>query len=210
MNFENAVYEVEFRCHFDSVDQAYERLPFLHPSLQNHCSWKTFIHGLQLFRSGQLLRTAEINDDKETKYYVGWKGADMGKFANIRSEVDEEITRTASSSTILQNLGSKSGMSTFNGLTQELERLGYPSFMSFKGIDFSGYNERYDVQLKLMTCPKLKWPIIVEIEKSAKSAEEAYHCEKDLYNLCQLLQLQDRIVKEEPPTLLYQAMFTNG
>ena len=103
-------------------------------------------------------------DEKGPKYYVGWKGPDSGKFANIRQEVDEQITPTTSSR-ILNFLGGKAQVSSLKDVTGELDRLGHSQFMEFEGEDSSGYDEKYGVHLKLMTCRKLKWPLIVEIEK---------------------------------------------
>ncbi len=79
--------------------------------------------------------------------------------------------------------------------------------MSFEGIDFTGYYEPYDVKLKLLTCGQLKWPLLVEIEKTAISIEEALKCEKALQRLCRQFHLEELVVKEEPPTLLYESVF---
>jgi hypothetical protein len=206
LKFENTVYEVEFRCHFESVDEASAFLPFLLPGLNRRCTWRTAIHGLSYFQSGKLIRTAEVIDNKGPIYYVGWKGPDTGKFANIRQEVDEEITPTTSSC-ILKYLGGKAQVNNLNDVIGELNRLGHSQFMEFEGEDSSGYDEKYGVHLKLMTCRKLKWPLIVEIEKSANTLDEAACCEKSLYALCREFHLQDRVVREEPPTLLYNVTF---
>jgi hypothetical protein len=210
MNFENTVYEVEFRCYFNSIDEACEMVPFLHSGLQKYCTWKTAVHGLDLFRSGQLLRTAEIMRSKEPRYYIGWKGPDTGKFANIRPEIDEEITPPNASSRILMMLSGSPGICGLNDVIKELEHIGYPQFMSFEGTDFSGYYAPQNLHLKLMTCRHLKWPVIVEIEKTASSKIEAFSFEDDLYNLCYQLQLQKRLIREEPPTLLFNAMFNQS
>jgi hypothetical protein len=206
LKFDNVVYEVEFRCHFDSIDEASALLPFLLPNLNRRCTWRTAIHGLSYFQSGKLIRTARVVDDKGPRYYVGWKGPDSGQFANIRQEVDEKITPTTSSS-ILRFLGGKAEVSSLKDVTGELDRLGHSQFMEFEGEDSSGYNEQYAVHLKLMTCRKLKWPLIVEMEKTANTLEEAARCEQSLYALCREFHLQDRMVREEPPTLLYNVTF---
>jgi hypothetical protein len=202
------MFEVEVRCHFHDVAEAYAALPFLSPNLQRKCVWETSIYGLKLFHSGQLLRTARLVFDKEPQYYLGWKGPDIGQFANIREEIDEEITSGISNSVILKLLGGKECVQNIAEAVRELDRLGYSRFMSFEGVDSSGYYAPYGLSLKLMHCPTLRWPLIVEIEKTAKTAEGADRCQQELFDLCSLFQLHDRIVKEEPPTLLYNVLFS--
>jgi hypothetical protein len=181
-------------------------LPFLRACLKSRCNWITAIHGQRLFQSGQLLRTAQVKVKEQLQYYLGWKGPDMGKFANIRQELDEEITPESEYSYILNSLGGKSSIKGFQEVNQELERLGHAQFMSFEGEDLTGYYKPHGISLKLMRCEQLRWPLIVEIEKTADSPEVAVRCEQALLDLCILLQLHDRVVKEEPPTLLYQAL----
>jgi hypothetical protein len=132
------------------------------------------------------------------------------RHANIRPEVDEEITPPKASSRILMSLGGNRDIGGLNVVIKELEQIGYPQFMSFEGTDFSGYYAPQNLHLKLMTCRQLKWPVIVEIEKTASSKIEAFRFEDDLYNLCYKLQLQKRLIKEEPPTLLYNAVFNQS
>lgn len=203
----NGKFEVEVRCHFESVSEAFDALPFLHSCLKRRYTWKTNIHGLQLFQSGQLLRTAEVEVDNQYRCFIGWKGPDTGDFSNIRQEIDEDITSGSAESKILASLGGKRDVSGFRDLIQELDLLGYPQFMLFEGHDLAGYYEPYGIKLKLLNCTRLKWPLLVEIEKVANSAEEAVFCEQSLHDFCDQFQLQNRIVKEEPPTLLYQAVF---
>jgi hypothetical protein len=47
----------------------------------------------------------------------------------------------------------------------------------------------------------------VEIEKGAKTKEDALVRESELRDFCDRFSLHDRLVKEEPPTLLYAARF---
>ena len=58
-----------------------------------------------------------------------------------------------------------------------------------------------------MSCPVLKWPLTVEFEKTVVTEEKTKQCESELYDLCHLLKIQDRLVKEEPPAMLYDATF---
>jgi hypothetical protein len=200
-------FEVEFRCHFNTPEEAHQRLPFLHPGLQRSCTWQTTIYGLETFRTGILVRTAEVAVGSGCKYYVGWKGPDTGTFANIRQEVDEEIAPGSPNSRVLEILGGRGKLSSLKNIAAKLEQSGYLPFMSFTGTDFTGYYEPYDVKLKLMTCAQLKWPLLVEIEKTADSAGEALKFEKDLQDLCRQFHLEALTVREEPPTLLYESVF---
>ena len=55
-----------------------------------------------------------------------------------------------------------------------------------------------------MRSPVLKYPLLLEIEKSAETLEEAFRQELELKNFITEYKLEDRIVKEEPPVLLLQ------
>ena len=202
-------YEVEVRFHFSDSDHAYRTLPFIRSCLEHQSSWTTTFYGLKLFQSGQLLRTSEVVVDEGTKYYLGWKGPDIGEFANIRQELDEDITSVTAGSSILEFLGGNKNVGGIQRVIQELERLGYHRFMLFEGTDLTGYYEPYDIGVKLMTCMTLKWPFLVELEKTANTKEEATRCETELYELSHRFQLQSRLVREEPPSLLYAGLFAD-
>ena len=208
MTGEKILFEVEVRCYFESFEETHRILPFLHPCLQHHYSYRTTFRGLELFKSGRLLRTAEVVTDKDTRYFITWKGQDTGKFANIRQEINEEVTEGIANSFILRSLGSRESFNSYHSVLKELEQNGYSGFMSFEGTDFSGYYQPYDIKLKLMNCPILKWPFLLELEKTARTEEEATRCENELRELIHKLHLQDRLVKEEPPSLLYERLFS--
>ena len=106
-------------------------------------------------------------------------------------------------------LGGMKTSCTPREITPELERSGYHRFMSFQGNSIDGYCEPLDIQVKLMNCPVLKWPLLVEIEKVAKTEEEAKEYEHYLQQLCPQLQLQQRLVSEEPPSMLYTQVFAH-
>ena len=108
---------------------------------------------------------------------------------------------------LLKQLGGREDIETSDGVIRVLERLGHHEFMSFRGKNVIGHYEPLGISVKLMSCPVLKWPLMVEIEKTADTEEEAKQCESELYELCGKLQLQDRLVREEPPLLLYVATF---
>jgi adenylate cyclase class IV len=199
--------EVEIRYYFDSYGEAYNEIPFLQACLQNEDTWITSFYGQELFKSGRLLRFSNVSYIEEEKSYLSWKGPDIGEFANIRQELDEDITAGFKNSIIMKELGGKTDIGSTREAIRELERLGHRKFMSFWGRNNGGHYEPLNIDVKLMFCPLLKYPIMVEIEKAAVTEEEAKQCENELYELSRGLKLQDRLVKEEPPTLLYQTIF---
>jgi hypothetical protein len=207
MALKNALFEVEFRCHFDNPDDAYRALPFMRSCLHRQIAWNGTFYGLELFQSGRVLRITDVVEDEDTRCYIVWKGPDNGKFANIRQEIVEDITSGITNSTILSFLGGRERIDNKNEAIQELERLGYHRFMSWTGTDLTGYYKSYDISVKLMSCAMLKWPLLVEMEKTAGTEEEANRCEQTLYKLCGQFQLQSRLVREEPPSLLYDIVF---
>ena len=185
-------------------------MPFLVSCLRHEVTWSTTIYGLELFQSGQLLRAGETTIDSEIKYFLGWKGPDTGSFANIRQELDEEITSDGTSSAVLEHLGGNANVGTGKGVVEELGQLGHYEFMSLEGFNLSGYYEPQFISVKLMNCAMLKWPLLLELEKTAKSEEEAIRCEEELREVCRQFQFESRLVREEPPTLLYDALFSPG
>jgi len=95
---------------------------------------------------------------------------------------------------------------TLDAVVLELEHLGHREFMSFQGSDLAGYHKLLGIRVKLMTCPVLKWPLLVEIEKTADAEDEAVKCERALLELSRQFHLQSRLVREEPPSLLYDTI----
>lgn len=199
--------EAEIRCHFDSSADAYKIIPFLHSCLCHEMVWSSGIYGQEYFKAGKLLRMSKTTVDGKTKYYLGWKGCDTGTFANIREEIDEVITEGITDSEILKKLGSQNRTQSHKAISAELNLLGHHKFMSFRGYDLFGDYKPLDVSMKLLTCRSLKWPILLEIEKTAKTREDALIKEAELHDFCDRFNLHDRLVKDEPPTLLYAARF---
>ena len=97
----NTLFEVEIRCQFSHRATADEILPFLDSCLNYEKVWTDTYYGLRLFKSGQVLRISDVAHGCEEKHFLGWKEPDVGEFANIRQELDEEITTEAMNSTIL-------------------------------------------------------------------------------------------------------------
>jgi adenylate cyclase class IV len=203
----NPQYEVEIRCRFDNAEEADQTIPLLHACLKHEMVWSSGIYGEEFFKAGKLLRMSKTTVDGKTEYYLGWKGADTGTFANIREEIDEVITGGVSESRILEKLGSQNRNLSRNKISAELKSLGNQRFMSFRGRDLFGDYQPLGVSLKLLTCHTLKWPVLLEIEKSAQTKKEALVRENELRDFCDRFGLHDRLVREEPPTLLYEARF---
>jgi hypothetical protein len=201
-------FEVEIRCHFDNVDKVYRSLPFVRRSLQHEMAWSTRIYGLALFKSGYLLRASEVSDLNGIRHYLGWKGTDIGRFANIRHEISEECTHGITNSAIMKVLGGNDGSLTHEAAIREYERLGHREFMSFQGYDAFGYDKTLGIHIKLMFCQTLKWPLLVELEKTALTEAAARRCEEELRQLSLELHLKDYLVRDEPPTLLYDRFFS--
>ena len=206
----NPQFEVEIRCHFDSTDDAYQIIPFLHSCLCHEMVWSSGIYGQEFFKAGKLLRMSKTTVDGKTKYYLGWKGCDTGTFANIREEINEVITEGITDSEILKKLGSQNRTLSRKQISAELKLLGHHKFMSFRGYDLFGNYEPLDVSVKLLTCRSLKWPILLEIEKAAKTREDALIKEAELRDFCDRFGLHDPLVRDEPPTLLYAARFNQA
>ena len=201
-------YEVEIRFQFDSYIQACDKVPFLEESLQTVDWWDTAMYGLDLFHSDQMLRIGDlVYKDNHKRRYLGWKGPDIGDFANIRSEIDEDVTDGVENSIVLAKVGGGQKFLTSNGVIGELNLLGYKEFMSFSGKNTLGRYKPLDIGLKLMSCDQLKHPLMVEIEKIASTEEEARRFENDLYEISSELNLLDQLVKEEPTHLLYESLY---
>jgi adenylate cyclase class IV len=204
------MFEVEIRCHFDSLESVHDSLSLFSSCLQHEMIWDSSIYGLGLFKSGRVLRISSVIIDTEAKNYLCLKEKDIGEFANIRQETEEDITNGITNSEILKTLGGAENLKTCGEIIREVEHLGYPPFMSYRGKNLSGYYEPFDIHLKLMHCQVLKWPLLLELEKMAKTEADAKQSESELRELCRLFRLTDRLVKEEPPTLLYNAIFNRG
>ena len=201
-------YEVEIRLRFDNYDDACEKLPFLDKSLRAADWWDTGMYGLDLFRSDQMLRIGDlVFEENHKKRYLGWKGPDIGDFANIRSEIDEDITDGVENSVVLAKIGGDRKFLTSDGIIEELNRLGHEEFMSFSGKNTLGRYKSLDIGIKLMSCSQLKYPLMVEIEKIASTEEEARQCEKQLTEISSEWDLLDRLIKEEPTHLLYESIY---
>jgi len=200
-------YEVEIRCRFREAGEAYQILPFLKASLDREIEWSTRHYGLELFRVGQLLRMSEVNRDGRLGHFLGWKGEDTGTTANIREEIEEEISEGNNHSGVMQKIGGNPDIPTPEAARRELERLGHREFTAFHGHNLLGYDRTLGIATKLMNCPDLSVPCLVELEKTAATPEETLHRQAELIEIVRKFNLEKRLVREEPPTLLYNRLF---
>jgi len=203
----NPLFEVEFRCSFNSPENAYQVLPFVRNCLNQRIPWSGTFYGRDLFESGKLLRISKIDKGSDIEHHLTWKGPDTGKFANIRQEISENITGGVIDSIVCEILGGKRRFPNKDAVIEELEHLGYHPFMSWHGIDFFGYYKTYDVNIKLMSCDFIKYPWLLELEKMASTSEEAILFETELNKISLKFKLGNYLVKDEPPDLLFEKVF---
>jgi hypothetical protein len=205
-------YEVEIRFCAANAAEAYALLPFLAASLGPEKAWSTQILGRALYTAGHLLRVGRsVLPTGADRYYLGYKGLDEGHFANIRQEWGEEITTGAPASVILARLGIDAAFATPQAVIEGLEQAGHTPFMDFTGVDRLGHDATLGVDTKLMRCPKILGDqVLVELELGATSYAEALAAEQQLQALAERYQITDRLLRAEPPTLLYGVTFPQG
>ena len=205
--FPDAPYEIEFRCRFATEAEAYRALPFLEPSLVRSVTWTDSYYGAEIFERGEVLRLSTVSYAGATRYFLSWKGVDVGTFANVRQELVEEVDGAMSDSAILTAFVGDGRLRDPDGIRLALERTGHEGFMSYEGWSRTGRYDPLGLSTKLMRCETLRWPLLVELERSADSETEARRCERDLLDVCSRYGLEDRVVREEPGTLLYESVF---
>jgi adenylate cyclase class IV len=202
------IYEVETRFRFQSSDEVWNILPIFQPYINQEVEWNTIHYSPTLFQADQILRINHVIKQGKASSLLGWKESDQGISVNIRAEIEEDITKGIKDSNILAQLGGKKSLNTPAAIATELIRLGHPQFMAFSGKNLTGEYEPQEFHLKLMlaSTPAMRWPLLLEVEKTAHSPEEASKFETEIIEFVHRFRLEDRIVREEPPTLLYQAL----
>lgn len=199
-------YEIEIRFVVDTPDEAFQLLPFLEASLGSPKRWKTDIIGEQIFRDGRLLRIGQVYDEENVCSFLGYKGPDVGRFANIRQEWGEEITGGIVNSTILRKMKIDDDFSSAEAVTSALSRAGHRSFMSFSGEDSLGFYEPLSIHTKLCRCQDIVGErTLIELELSANSPSDAESAEIRLMEIARQYNLTKMLLRDEPPTLLYRA-----
>ncbi len=201
-------YEIEIRFCVSSPEEAYALLPFFEQSLRAPKRWATDIIGRDLYETGRLLRLGRTLSPDRTRYWLGYKGPDLGTVANIRQEWGEEITDGIRASAILPMLKLAADYPTHDAVIDALTQAGYTSFMHFAGVDRLGYYAPLDLHTKLCQCEAiLDQQYLIELEMGAASLEAALAAEARLQAIATEYRLTERLFHDEPPTLLYQRTF---
>ena len=197
-------YEVEIRFWMNDISYVWKKLPFLKGLEWKTEIWYTEMFGIQLFKAGELLRISKIKYVTQDRLFLGWKGVDKGKLANIRNELGEEITKGITNSAILPIIGiqdtvHKTSQSVINALNQS----GFSPFMSFSGKNLVASDPVKKYRYKIMQCADIRYNPLIEVEKIAESLEESYKYENELQQFTRKNNLEQYRILEEPPTLLY-------
>lgn len=201
-------YEVEIRFLAANEEEAFDRLPFLEATLGTEKTWDTEIYGRAIYEAGKLLRVGRVPSTDTEHYYLGYKGIDSGSIANIRQEWGEEITEGAVASAILSKIGIHGSFETPTAVIDRMKQAGHLPFMGFTGVDRLGYDATLGVHTKLMRCPKILGDqVMVELELGADSPGAAFDAEQQLAQIATEYNIIERLVRAEPPTLLYQVTF---
>ena len=144
----------------------------------------------------------------QPRYYLGYKGPDLGTVANIREEWGEEITDGIAGSAILATLGLADSYATHAAVVDALRDIGYAPFMGFTGVDRLGYYAPLDLHTKLCQCEAiLDQQYLIELEMSATTLEDARAAETRLQQIAEEYRLTARLFRDEPPTMLYKRTF---
>jgi hypothetical protein len=154
-----------------------------------------------------VLRASGVSGIHGKRYFLGWKGHDRGRFANLRREFNEETSGRIENSVIMRYICKTQKVYLPEEIEPALDLAGYTKFMSYQGHGLTGRYEALGVNTKLMHCQSIRWPILVELEIIAATQAEARKCQNQLERICHDFRLEDHLVKEEPGTLLYQKTF---
>lgn len=201
-------YEVEIRFVVDTPEEAFSTLPFLEESLRSPKSWATEIIGEAIFKDGRLLRIGQVIGDAEERRYMGYKGPDLGTFANIREEWDEEVTGGVQESEILAAVGLSGSFDSVDAVLAALDKAGHRPFMGFAGVDQLGFYAPLAVHTKLCHCEAIVDDgVLIELEMAARTLEEAKAAEVTLQEIAQEYNIVERLDPDEPPTMLYKRKF---
>lgn len=201
-------YEIEIRFCVERPEEAYTLLPFLEGSLGAPKVWATDIVGRGVYETGRLLRLGRVPPTGNTRYYLGYKGPDVGSVANIRQEWGEEITEGIAKSAILAQLGLTGSHRTQTAIVELLQNAGYTPFMGFAGVDRLGYYAPLDLHTKLCQCEAiLDQQFLIELEMNATSLADAHAAEVRLQEIAAEYHITDRLFRDEPPTMLYKRTF---
>ena len=201
-------YEIEIRFRIDTESAAHGLLPFLEESLGQLASWSTDILGRQIYDVGRLLRIGRVPAPQGMRLFLGAKGPDVGRFANIRQEWGEEITDGVVESPILAQLDIDGTFASGQAVEKALKAAGHLPFMTFSGADRLGFYAPLHLHTKVMRCAKILGDdVLVELELAADSLSAAREAEEKLQAIAHEYGIADRLFRDEPPTLLFNHTF---
>ena len=197
-------YEVEIRAWMDDIPSIWKTMPFLNQLEWKKEKWQTSMFGRKIFEAGELLRISKIGLGTHSKFFLGWKSVDKGNVANIREELGEEITNGIINSTILKTVGlHRTDFRTSDQVVSALAEYDLLPFMTFSGENIVAKDTEKNISFKIMQCNDINFNLLIETEKTAESLDEAFQFEKELIKFARQNKIENRIVHEEPPTLLY-------
>ena len=198
-------YEVEIRFIAETAEEAFTTVPFLEASLGESKEWSTEILDRSIFEDGRLLRVGWAQSGDVRLDFIGFKGPDEGRVANIRQEWGEEISDGIVDSQIMALLGLSATFATADAIRKTLVDAGHVPFMSFSGVDRLGHHAPLAIHTKLARCPAiLDDRVLVELEMEANTLTEAESAERSLLNIAEQYNIVERLVRDEPPTMLYK------
>jgi len=208
----NYIYEVETRFYFKNEAEVYKLLPFVKDSFQKNIIWETWHFGENLHKEDIILRlNKSIVNNNKIYYMLCFKEKDISEsnLINIRKEYEEDISDGFISNIYANNLKGECTLLNKDNVMLKLSILGYSEFMSFSGRSLIGFLDDWKLSIKLMFCKFIEFPVILEIEREAKTKNDISQLIYELMEFSNKYNLINRIVNDEPPTLLYKSIKNN-
>lgn len=202
-----SIYEVESRFHFKDEEEIFEKLPFIKDSLKTDLKWESLHYGHRLFKEDIVLRMSTVDYASSKMQSISYKEEDLGEKINVRREYSEIINEELLQSKIINILGGNRAVNSWSGITEELLELGHKKFMSFRGQSRVGHYGPLNLDIKIMYCSALRYPLLLELEKAASDIEDAKIKSRELWELIEEYELKDKMIIKEPPTLLYETIY---
>lgn len=226
-------YEVETRLKFNNKYEILDVFPQFKNLNFKRLKWNTIILSKPIFLTGRQLRISDVILDDQTYTYLGFKEEDIGSFCNIRAEIDEQISNLQEfgKKSIIINKVLKSVQNPENNkiitIDDFLKVYNLDKFLFFEGeseiasIELSNIINRekllqnlkvekvykldeLKLNLKIMYCNYLKYPLLFEIEMIAKNKKQAFLFEKIIEEIADLYNLKEQVIRKEPPILLFE------
>ncbi len=205
--------EIETRIWFKDEAELRARFPLLEIDPDSAFAWKTVFFGMDVLKKGELLRISEVEQQDGKKYSITWKGIDQdGQQLNDRLEIQEEIGIGQTTVILAGSPVEKLAWSPWNTLDdiQEISDVQqpYPRFAAFFGRNKKAQLHGSPVDVKVMQCGVPNWPVLVEFEISCEREDEISAAKQVVLDAIPV-DLKERQVLAEPPTLAYEQLFGN-